>query len=127
LMSMEIYHDDSYFNEFDLTKHFEKWAVVEVSAFESIPVGMHAFELPGGLYAQFMHHGPAADFAKTFGHIFTVWLPDSGYRIDNSRPHFEVMGAPKKRYGYRSSCSQCEIRFKLYLRKVLVDMDSFFL
>ncbi len=93
LISMEIYDQDSYFSEFDLNRQFEKWAVVEVSAFESIPAGMKAFEFPGGLYAQFTHHGPAADFAKTFGHIFTVWLPDSGYRIDNSRPHFEVMGA----------------------------------
>ena len=106
LISMEIYHDDSYFDQFDLNTHFEKWAVVEVAAIESIPAGMQAFELSGGLYAQFTHHGPAADFAKTFGHIFTVWLPDSGYRIDNSRPHFEVMGA---KYNHNELDSEEEV------------------
>ena len=33
----------------------------------------------------------ASEFSKTMQHIFTRWLPESNYRLDN-RPHFEVLG-----------------------------------
>lgn len=74
---------------------FEKWAAVEVEAHADIPEGMQPLDLPGGLYAVFIHHGPASAFVRTYQYIFGVWLPASGFRLDD-RPHFDVMGP-----GYR--------------------------
>jgi len=74
---------------------FEKWASVEVADFNSIPEGMEALDLPGGLYAVFIHHGPASAFARSYQYIFGAWLPTSGY-VPDERPHFDIMGP-----GYR--------------------------
>ncbi len=69
---------------------FEKWAVVEVSSFTGVPYGMETYELQGGKYAVFVHHGPARAVAGTFQYIFSEWLPNSGYELDN-REHFEKL------------------------------------
>ena len=69
---------------------FEKWAVVEVSDFDTVPSDMEPYELEGGRYAVFVHRGPASTFPQTIYSIFQEWLPHSGFRID-SREHFEVL------------------------------------
>ena len=69
---------------------FEKWAVVEVSRAESLPDGMETYKLQGGLYAVFLHEGPASMAPKTLQYIFSKWLPQSGYEVDG-REHFEVL------------------------------------
>ena len=56
LYSLQLY-DSSHFVNFDPTKDFEKWALIEVSEFENIPEGFEAFDLEGGLYAVFLHKG----------------------------------------------------------------------
>jgi AraC family transcriptional regulator len=43
--------------------------------------------LPGGLFAVFSHKGPDSSI---FQYIYTQWLPQSGYVLDN-RPHFEKL------------------------------------
>ena len=72
------------------TTVFEKWAVVEVSAHNDVPIGMESYSLPGGKYAVFVHHGPANAAPKTMQHIFGIWLPNSEYELDN-REHFEIL------------------------------------
>ncbi|GAA4324453.1 hypothetical protein GCM10023149_26060 [Mucilaginibacter gynuensis] len=89
---MQIYEDNVIFTP-DTT--FEKWAVAEVSDFENIPEDMETYTLPGGLYAVFIYHGAASDFAPSFSYIFNEWLPVSGYVPDN-RPHFEILGEKYK-------------------------------
>lgn len=74
----------------DLCQEFEKWAAVEVADFTEIPAGMENFVLSGGLYAVFHYRGMPGD-ARIFVHIFTEWLPASGFVLDD-RPHFEVLG-----------------------------------
>jgi len=71
---------------------FEKWAALEVAdpAFV-VPAGFEVLDLAGGLYAVFLHQGPASQGAATFRYIFETWLPSSGYVLDN-RPHFELLG-----------------------------------
>lgn len=69
---------------------FEKWALVEVADHDAIPEGMERYDLHGGLYAVFVHEGPASAAPATFGYIFGTWLPQSGYELDD-RPHFEVL------------------------------------
>lgn len=88
-ISMQIY-DTSYFQKFNPTNEFEKWATVEVDNFENIPAEMQSFELKGGSYAVFDYKGSSAD-NTIFQYIFGTWLPDSPYQLDH-RPHFEVLG-----------------------------------
>ena len=68
---------------------FAKWAVVRVQEFESVPAGMKTYDLRGGLYAVFVHNGPATDLS-TFFYIFQDWLPISEYSLDD-REHFEAL------------------------------------
>ena len=89
LYSLQVY-ERSYFDHFNPETSFEKWAAVEVTDFDIVPVGMETFELPGGLYAVFNYKGSSKD-NRIFQYIFTEWLPNSEYDLDN-RPHFEVLG-----------------------------------
>jgi AraC family transcriptional regulator len=91
LYSLQVY-DEDYFQRFDPTREFEKWALAEVKNFSVIPDEMEPFELPGGLYAVFQHKGMGTEI---FQHIFSEWLPNSGYDLDN-RPHFEILGEKYK-------------------------------
>ncbi len=91
LFSMQIYGPSFDFVHFDLHAPFEKWAAVEVSEHSFIPAGMKPFILAGGLYAVFMHYGPASEGERTFRYIFETWIPASAYQPDQ-RPHFEVLG-----------------------------------
>ncbi len=90
LFSMQVYDDSYDFKNFNLVATFEKWAAVEVSDFDNLPAGMETYVLPGGLYAIFIHKGPASEGARTFQYIFATWLPGSDYVLDN-RPHFEIL------------------------------------
>ena len=90
LYSVEIY-EPSYFTNFDADKKFDKWAVVEVTDFDSVPHEMESFLSPKGLYAVFIHRGPASKGPETYHYIFDTWLPGSDFLVDN-RPHFAVMG-----------------------------------
>lgn len=51
---------------------------------------METLVIPGGLYAVFVHEGPATEGDKTYRFIYTEWLPASEFRVDD-RPHFAVM------------------------------------
>ena len=88
-MSMQVYPAESAGN-ITPTSIFRKWAVVEVSEVYALPDGMVSYDLSGGKYAVFIHHGPASAFGETMKHIFQVWLPSSGFQID-SREHFELL------------------------------------
>ncbi|WP_147456642.1 hypothetical protein [Leptospira stimsonii] len=50
--SMQIY-EDSYFKNFDPAKTFEKWASMEVSDFDSVPVEMETTILPASFFSPF--------------------------------------------------------------------------
>lgn len=100
LYSMQVY-DPSYFENFNPAAAFEKWAAVEVTDFHTVPDGMAAITLPGGLYAVFLHKGPASKGRESFQYIFGTWLPGSGYQLDN-RPHFELLGEKYKNEGPES-------------------------
>jgi AraC family transcriptional regulator len=91
LFSLQVYGKNFNFKEFSFCEEFEKWAAVEVCDLDSIPENMEPIILTGGLYAVFIHKGPASTGQKTFQYIYTTWLPGSGYDVDN-RPHFEILG-----------------------------------
>jgi AraC family transcriptional regulator len=92
-ISMAVYKP-THFTDFKPTNEFEKWATVEVSAFDNIPDNMEKFILPGGLYAVFYYKGSSNDMS-IFQYIFGTWLPNSDYLLDD-RPHFELLGEKYK-------------------------------
>jgi len=89
LYSLQVYKPDHFVN-FQLSNEFEKWALTEVTDFKTVPAGMETFTLPAGTYAVFDYKGLPSAAAPTFQYIFTTWLPNSDYELDN-RPHFEVL------------------------------------
>jgi len=68
---------------------FDRWAAVEIEKGDKLPKGMEPFEIPGGLYATFVHKGTVMDFSKALYYFFSQWLPNSDYVLEN-HPHFEV-------------------------------------
>lgn len=89
LFSLQVY-DVDYFKDFNPTKDFTKWALIEVESFEEVPEGMSCFNLFGGLYAVFNYKGSSTD-TSVFQYIFGQWLPQSDYVLVH-RPHFEILG-----------------------------------
>lgn len=95
LYSVEIFHDPNFFNPFNPTRFFEKWAAVQVTHFEDVPEGMETLTIPQGLYAVFSYKGKGSEAAKTYQYVLSTWLPASDYKLDN-RPHFALMGSKYK-------------------------------
>ena len=91
LISMQVYDSSYDFNNFNPAAEFEKWAALEVESLDDVPEGMETYHLIGGLYAVFLHKGPASEGERTFRYIFGTWLPVSDYELDN-REHFEILG-----------------------------------
>ena len=94
LYSIELY-TELFFNNFNPDAEFEKLAAIEVADFLTIPDEMETITLPDGLYAVFIHKGPASAGQKTYQYIFETWLPNSDFLLDN-RPHFAIMGEKYK-------------------------------
>ena len=103
LISLQVY-PPSYFQNFNPTAEFEKWAAVEVADVNSIPSGMDTLVIPSGLYAVFDYKGSSTD-SRIFQYIYTTWLPASEYVLDN-RPPFEVLG---EKYKNNDASSEEEI------------------
>jgi len=87
LISMRVYDEPL---RMEPHQEFDKWAAIEVSDFSYVPDGMESFILNKGLYAVFDYKGLNTD-NRIFIYIFTEWLPNSGYILDD-RPHFEILG-----------------------------------
>ncbi len=88
--SVQIYDGHGYFAAFSPTREFERWATVEVSSVVDLPSALEILSLTGGLYAVFTYRGTPAEFGAFAQQIFGVWLPGSGYVLDD-RPHFEIL------------------------------------
>lgn len=94
MYSLQVYNEN-FFSQFNPATEFKKWALIEVTDFNTVPEGMETFDLEGGMYAVFYYKGNPANAARVFGYIMKEWLPQSGYVLDN-RPHFEVLGEKYK-------------------------------
>jgi len=113
LVSLQIY-PPSFFENFDPSKEFQKWALIEVRNFNEIPPGLEKFTLPSGMYAVFQHKGSSND-KRTFEYILNQWLPQSEYLLDD-RPHFEVLG---EKYKNNDTDSEEEIWIPVKLKTQL--------
>lgn len=88
--SMQIYPSLFDYSSFDPATSFTKWAAVEVSNQDYFPSQMEAYVLEGGTYGVFTHVGPASAFIQSMKYIHQIWLPESGYELDN-REYFEIL------------------------------------
>ena len=95
LWSVEVYPDLDFFNNFDPTREFEKWAAVPVTATASKPANMRDLLIPAGRYAVFNYKGKPSEAFEFYGHIYGTWIPNSKYSLDH-RPHLAVMGSGYK-------------------------------
>lgn len=109
LVSLQVY--DSTPSVISMNKSFTKWVLVEVDDFSKIPDKLESFEFEGGMYAVFNYKGLSTD-KSIFVEIYTNWLPDSIYALDN-RPHFQVMG---EKYKINDSNSEEEIWVPIQVR-----------
>ncbi len=95
LYSVEVYPNTAFFESFDPTRTFEKWAAVQVSVLDGIPEDMEHLELSEGPYAVFLYKGKPSEAPATYQYIYNSWLPNSPYILDD-RPHFAIMGEQYK-------------------------------
>lgn len=97
LYSLQVFDAALDFSQFSpVATMFDKWAAIEVEKTGTVPSEMEIYPLTGGLYAVFVHKGPASEGHRTFQYIYGTWIPASGYMLDNSRAHFGVMGEKYK-------------------------------
>jgi AraC family transcriptional regulator len=115
LHSMQIYPTLFQYENFNPNLEFTKWAAIEVTNFNVIPEGLETYTIKGGLYAVFLHQGPASAFYVTFTKIFTDWLPKSEYEVDD-REHFELLG---EKYSNTNPNSEEEIWIPIKLKKTI--------
>ncbi|MEP2773263.1 MAG: GyrI-like domain-containing protein [Fulvivirga sp.] len=93
LFSLQDY-PENYFTSFAPDNTFTKWAAVELTNNIKIPPDFKQLDFTGGLYAMFHYKGLSSD-KRIFQYIYTQWLPNSEYEIDN-RPHYELLGEKYK-------------------------------
>ena len=96
LISLVIYAPN-HFIDFKPTNEFERWATAEVENFNKVPDEMETYNLSSGLYAVFNYKGMSSGASAFFQYIYSEWLPNSNYILDD-RPHFEVLGEKYKNH-----------------------------
>ena len=94
LISLVVYAPN-HFIDFKLTNQFERWATVEVENFNNVPDELETYNLSSGLYAVFNYKGMSSGAAAFFQYIYSEWVPNSEYLLDD-RAHFEVLGEKYK-------------------------------
>ena len=68
-ISMQVY-PPLYYQNFNPSNEFEKWATVEVHNFNTVPQNMNTFVLKEGIYAVFDYKGLSSD-TSIFQYILT--------------------------------------------------------
>ena len=94
LISLVVYAPN-HFIDFKATNQFERWATVEVENFNNVPDELETYNLSSGLYAVFNYKGMSSGAAAFFQYIYSEWVPNSEYILDD-RAHFEVLGEKYK-------------------------------
>ncbi len=102
-------------NRFSSSSMIEKWATVEVKNFDLIPSEMVSYKLTGGNYAKFIHRGGKKNVQMSFEYMYSVWLPNSIYELDD-RDHFEHY--PKDYKGPENPESELAIYLPIKLKYV---------
>ena len=112
LYSIQVYDNDTYYENFNPQTEFTKWAAIETVNNNSLPENLETLKLDGGLYAIFHYEGSSTD-PSIFQYIFKTWLPQSSYELDE-RPHFEILG---NKYKNEDPNSEEQICIPIKLKK----------
>ena len=88
--SVKVHNIINDIHDFTPNTSFTKWAAVPIDHATEAPDKFDLLSIPEGLYAVFIHKGPASTFSNTLEHIFVNWLPNSNYTLRDA-PHFEVL------------------------------------
>lgn len=75
-----FYGLESFTKEMDEERKWFYFAGTEVKDFSKLPIQMCAKTIPKNKYAVFEHKGPVKGLGKLYKHIYTHWLPDSGFQ-----------------------------------------------
>ena len=89
--SVQVYPDIDFFKNFDPTRVFKKYAAIEVTEYDNLPIDLEKLIIPEGLYAIFNYIGKPSEASETFRYILIDWLNSSKYTLSD-RPHFCKMG-----------------------------------
>lgn len=97
-VGMELYNIQINPAKFDFNPKtpFVKWAAIAVENVNFVPEGMETVEIQEGLYAVFNYKGDQNSASAFFNAIYTEWLPNSKFDLDN-RPQFEILGEKYKK------------------------------
>jgi AraC family transcriptional regulator len=96
LYSIQVF-SATFWEQFDTNTLFDKWVGIEVPDGDTVPADMKLLTIPAGLYAVFTFVGNEQMAPAFFEQIFSKWLPESIYELDN-RPHFEILGSKYERH-----------------------------
>lgn len=88
--SVDHYHSIDYFSNFSPATKFTKWAAIEEIDFHINSIELERTTIPAGKYAVFLYHGHPQKAYSFFQYIFSEWLPESEFVLDD-RPHFAKM------------------------------------
>ena len=89
----------------EATDQFDYMAGCSVTAAQTLPEGMVRWEVPASSYAVFSTS--LATLGQVMGHIYSVWLPGSGYQ--------HGAGAYFERYGEEFDSSDPATPFEIYI------------
>jgi AraC family transcriptional regulator len=87
----------TFWEQFNPHTTFDKWVGVPVSQIDGVPIDRDVMTISAGLYAVFTFVGNEQMAPVFFEEIYSIWLPNSIYDLDD-RPHFEVLGSKYKRH-----------------------------
>jgi AraC family transcriptional regulator len=89
----------------EATNQFDYLAGCSVTAADGMPEGMQRWEVPASSYAVFTT--TLATLGQVMGHIYSVWLPGSGYQ--------HGAGAYFERYGENFDSGDPATTFDIYI------------
>jgi len=89
--SFGIYYDDP---ESKAKEQLTSHACISISEPTSVK-GLDSLLIQGGTHAVLTFKGPYSDLESVYRWFYGVWLPESGYQVENKPPFEEYLNDPK--------------------------------
>ncbi|MEM6770517.1 MAG: GyrI-like domain-containing protein [Bacteroidota bacterium] len=89
--NVSIYPEELTMDSFTPTTKYTAWVGVAVAEGQEVPQDLESLRVGGGLYAKIIYQGLPQDFGPFAARLYGQLIPEAGYRIDNTRAHFEYL------------------------------------
>lgn len=89
--NVSIYPEEMTMSNFTPATRYVAWVAVATSKDLKTPEGMATLLIDGSSYAKVTYQGLAQHFGPFAAKLYGEIIPNAGYTIDNSRPHFEYL------------------------------------